>query len=139
MARWNLGDAEEDRLVVAPAASLRPPAERKGPLARRFMARLKPCPFDGRGWDRRWLAGQLCSAFVEDRAGCLGRGLCVRGGLSSDAGIGFTVGRGVWIVLGLLAEVGADRVVVDVAAVGEEVVAVAHAAVGEAALPGGGL
>jgi hypothetical protein len=47
------------------------------------------------------------------------------------------IGGGVGVVFGLLAEVGADRVVVDVVAVGEEVGAVAHAAVGEASLPGG--
>ena len=45
------------------------------------------------------------------------------------------MGGRVGVVLGQLAEAGADWVVVDVGAVGEEVVVVAHAAVGEASLP----
>src|ERR1700679_3889386 len=53
----------------------------------------------------------------------------------SGAEVWFAVGRGVGIVLGLLAEAAADWVVVDVTAVGEEVVAVAHASVGKASLP----
>ena len=57
----------------------------------------------------------------------------------SDAGDWFEVGGRVGVVLGQLAEAGADWVVVDVGAVGEEVVVVAHAAVGEASLPDGEL
>ncbi len=49
----------------------------------------------------------------------------------------WAVGRGVRVVLGALAEVSADWVVVDVRAIGEEIFAVAHAAVGEASLPDG--
>ena len=46
-------------------------------------------------------------------------------------------GGGVGVVFGLLAEVGAGWVVVDVSAVGQDVFAVAQAVVGEASLPGG--
>lgn len=42
---------------------------------------------------------------------------------------------GEWVLLGELAEAGADRVVVDVVAVGKEVLSVADALVGEASLP----
>jgi hypothetical protein len=33
--------------------TLRPAAARYGPLARRFVARLKPCPSEGCGWPER--------------------------------------------------------------------------------------
>lgn len=51
------------------------------------------------------------------------------------AGVGLAVCGGEWVVLGKLALLCADGVVVDVVAVREEVFAVANATVGEASLP----
>ena len=54
---------------------------------------------------------------------------------ASAAEVGGTIGRGEGVVLGVLAEAGANGVVVDVVAVCEEVFAVSHTAVSEASLP----
>jgi hypothetical protein len=42
-----VGGRKEGNLVAAPAAALRPSAERCALCAGWFMARLKPCPFEG--------------------------------------------------------------------------------------------
>ena len=48
-ARWVGGGRTEGRLVASPAASLLPSVEWKGLRPGRFMARLRPCPFEA--WD----------------------------------------------------------------------------------------
>jgi hypothetical protein len=63
----------------------------------------------------------------------------VGGDAALAAEVSLPICGGVRIVVRLLAQTGADGVVMDVFAVGDEVVAVAHAAVGKSALPDGEL
>jgi hypothetical protein len=88
------GGVEEGNLVVAPAASLRryhpceqtdarsglgSSAEWKGPRPGEFMARLKPCPFDGLGWVRLvWQHGNPTRDQVLSRMGHPARGPVLR-------------------------------------------------------------